>query len=99
MNDFEDDATKDDLDVEITDLEPIEGTSRISKVLMEWEDHPSLRLCVWRIATASGTLMLILLVIFSTFPSARNLASSFFSQLTPAHTIKSVRATATPEIS
>ena len=97
MNDFEDDATKDDLDVEITDLEPIEGASRISRALMAWEGRPSLRRRVWRIVTAGSALLLILLVIFGTFPSTREIASSIFSRLTPAHSTGSVTATITPD--
>jgi len=42
VNEFENDATKDDPGVEITDLEPIEGVSRISRALNSWEERPSL---------------------------------------------------------
>jgi hypothetical protein len=97
MNDFEDDATKDDLAVEFTDLEPIEGASRISRVLTAWEGRPSVRLRIWRVALASGSLMLILLVIFGTFPASREVASSIFSRLTPAHSIEPAKLTVTPD--
>ncbi len=68
MNEF-DHAPIDDLDVVITDLDPIEGASRISKVLTTWEERPSLRKRCWRIITACSTFLFILLVLFSTFPS------------------------------
>jgi hypothetical protein len=99
MNEFENDEKKDDLDVEITDLESIKEASHVSKVLMAWEERPLLRKRVWRLATASSTLLLILLVIFSTFPSARDLAANFFSPLTPDYLSRSVSANATPDIS
>lgn len=96
MNDFDDDAAKDDLDVEIIDLEPIEGTSRISRALMVWERRPSLRRGSWRIATAGSSLIFILLVIFGTFPSTKEFASSIFSRLSSAHSPGQVTATVTP---
>jgi hypothetical protein len=95
MNEF-DDAPIDDLDVEITDLYPIEGATRISKVLMAWEERPSLRKRCWRMVTASGTFLLNLLVLFSTFPSVRDTISSIFSRLTPTHSTTLVTTTATP---
>lgn len=97
MNDFEDDRTKDDLEVEISSLEPIEGNSRISRVLTAWEWHPSVRLRAWRIVTSCSTLLLIVLVMFGTFPSTREIASSIFSRLTPAHPTGQVTATVTPD--
>lgn len=96
MNDFEDGTIQDDLDVEITDLEPLEGASRLSRVLMAWEERPSLRRRAWRIGTAGSSLIFILLVIFSTFPSPREIASGIFSRLTPAHPAESLTATKTP---
>lgn len=99
MSEFENDETKDDLDVEITYLEPIEEASHVSKVLMAWEAHLFLRKRVWRLALASSTLLLILLVIFSTFPSARDLNSNFFSRLSPDHLSRSVSATTTLDTS
>ena len=93
MNDFEDDTTKDDLSVEITDLEPIEGVSRISRALNSWEERPSLRRRVWQIVTPGGILLLILLVMFGTFPSTREIASSFFSRLNSAHSTALVAGT------
>src|SRR5207245_2247964 len=41
--------------------------------------------------------ILILLVIFGTFPSTRGIASSIFSRLTSANSIESVTATVTPD--
>src|SRR2546429_6177770 len=96
MNEFENDSTKDDLDVEITDLDPIEGASRFPRMLTAWDARPSLRKRFWRIATMSGTVLLILLVLFSTFSSIRGLAFSFFSRLVLTHSTTLVTATATP---
>lgn len=90
------DDCEDDLNVEITDLEPIESTSRISRALMAWEGRPSLRRRAWRIVTAGSSLILILLVIFGTGPSTREIASSIFSRLTPVHPAGSLTATITP---
>ncbi len=95
MNEF-DHAPIDDLDVEITDLDPIEEASRISKVLMAWEERPSLHKQCWRIVTACGTFLLILLVLFGTFSSLRGLTFSFFSRLSPAHSTTSITTIATP---
>src|SRR6266699_5923373 len=97
MNEFEKDAIKDDQLVEITDLDPIERTSRFSRMFITLEKRPSLRKRFWRIVTAGSTLILILLVIFGTFPSTRGIASSIFSRLTSAHSIESVTATVTPD--
>jgi hypothetical protein len=98
VNEFENDATKDDPGVEITDLEPIEGVSRISRALNSWEERPSLRRRVWQIVTAGGILLLILLVTFGTFPSTREIASSFFSRLHSAHSTELVTGTVTPDV-
>ncbi len=99
MNDFEDDATRDDLEVEITELEPLVNVSRISRVLRTLESRPSLRSRTWRIATAGSALMLILLVISGTFPAAHNLALSFITQLFRIHTALSPAAKVTPSVS
>jgi len=96
MNEFENDTSKDDLTVEITDLDPIERISRFPRMFIALEKRPSLRKRFWRIATASGTFLLILLVLFSTFSSVRGLALSFFSRLTPTHSTTSATTTATP---
>jgi hypothetical protein len=98
VNEFENDATKDDPGVEITDLEPIEGASRISRALHSWEGRPSLRRRVWQIVTAGGIFLLILLVMFSTFPSTKEIASSIFSRLNSAHSTEMVTETATPYV-
>ena len=79
MNEFENDAIKDDQLVEITDLDPIESTSRFSRMFIALEKRPSLRKRFWRIATVCGTVLLILLMFFSTVSSVRGLAFSFFS--------------------
>ncbi len=96
MNEFENDATQDDQVVEITDLDRIEGTLHFSRMFIALEKHPSLRKRFWRTATVSGTFLLILLVLFSTFSSVRGLAFSFFSRLIPTHSTTSVTTTATP---
>ena len=79
MNKFENDAIKDDQLVEITDLDPIESTSRFSRMFIALEKRPSLRKRFWRIATVCGTVLLILLMFFSTVSSVRGLAFSFFA--------------------
>ena len=83
MNEFENDTSKDDQIVEITDLDPIERTSRFSRILVALEKRPPLRKRFWRIATISGTVLFILLVLFSTFSFIRGLTFSFFSRLVP----------------
>src|SRR5207247_5751732 len=96
VSEFENDSTKDDLDVEITDLDPIEGASRFSRMFVAFAKRPSLRKRFWRIATMSGTVLLILLVLFSTFSSIRGLAFSFFSRPVPTHSNTLVTTTSTP---
>ena len=96
MNEFENDTSKDDQIVEITDLDPIERTSRFSRMFVALEKCPSLRKRFWRITTASCTILFILLVLFSTFSSVRGLAFSFLSRLVPTHSTTLVTSTATP---
>ena len=96
MNKFENDPSKDDQIVEITDLEPIEVASRFSRMFKALEKRPSLRKRFWRMTTASCTVLFILLVLFSTFSSVRGLAFSFFSRLVPTHSTTLVTTTATP---
>ena len=62
MNEFENDAIKDDQVVEITDLDPVERTSRFSKMFIALEKRLLHRKRFWRIATAGSTFLLILLV-------------------------------------
>jgi hypothetical protein len=96
MNEFENDTSKDDENVEITDLDPIERTSRFSRMFVTLEKRPSLRKRFWRITTASCTILFILMVLFSTFSSVRGLTFSFFSRLVPTHSTTLVTTTATP---
>jgi hypothetical protein len=96
VNEFENDATNDDPGVEITDLEPIEGASRISRALKSWDGRPSLRQRVWQLVTAGGILLLILLVMFGTFPSTREIVSGIFSRPNSAHSTELVTGTLTP---
>jgi hypothetical protein len=95
MNEFENDTSKDDQIVEITDLDPIESTSRFSRMFIALEKRPSLRKQLWRITTASCTVLFILLLL-STFPSIKGLAFSFFSQLKSTHPTTPVTTNATP---
>jgi hypothetical protein len=96
MNEFENDISKDDQIVEITDLDPIEKPSRFSRMLVALEKHPSLRKRCWRIIITSCTVLLILLVLFSTFSSIRGLALSFLPRLVPTHSTALATTTATP---
>lgn len=96
MNEFENDTSKDDQIVEITDLDPIERTSRFSRMFVALEKRPSLRKRFWRITTASCTVLFILLVLFSTFSSVKGLALSFLSRLVPTHSSTLATTTATP---
>ena len=96
MNEFENDTSRDDQIVEITDLDPIERTSRFSRMYVAFEKRPSLRKRFLRTSTASCTVLFILLVLFSTFSSARGLAFSFLSRLVPTHSTTLVTTTATP---
>ena len=96
MNEFENYPSIDDQIVEITDLEPNGAISRFSSVFKALEKRPSLRKRFWGISTASGTALLILLVLFSTFTSVRGLAFSFLSPLALTHTTTLVTTTATP---
>ncbi len=96
MNEFENGTSKDDKIVEITDLDPIERTSRFSKMFVALEKRPSHRKRFWRISTASCTVLFILLVLFSTFSSVRGPAFSFLSRLIPTHSTTLVTTTATP---
>jgi hypothetical protein len=96
MNEIGNDTSKDDQTVEITDLDPIERSSRFSRMFITLEKSPSLRKRFWRMTTASCTVLFILLVLFSTFSSVRGLAFSFFSRLAPTHSTTMVTTTVTP---
>lgn len=96
MNEFENDVSKDDQRVEITDLDPIEKSSHFSKMFTALEKRPSLRKRFWRITITSCTVLLILLVLFSTFPSIRSMAPGFLLRLIPTHSTALVTTTATP---
>jgi hypothetical protein len=96
MNEFEHDISKEDQIVEITDLHPIERTSLFSRMFVALAKRPSLRKRLWRIALAGSTLLLILLVLFSTFSSIRRLAFGFLLRQQPTHSTTLVTPTATP---
>jgi hypothetical protein len=94
MNEYENDTSKDDQIVEITNLDPVERTSRFSRMFIALEKRPSLRKRFWRMAVASGTVLLILLVLISTFSTIRGLTFSFFSRLVPSQSTALVTKTA-----
>ena len=96
MNEFEHESSSDDQIVEITDLDPIERSSHLSSMFVALQKRPSLRKRFWRIAIASGTVLLILLVLFSTFSSVRNLTFSLFSRSASNHSTALVTQTPTP---
>ena len=96
MNEFENDISKDDQIVEITDLDPIERTSRFSRMFGALEKRPALRNRFWQITTASCTVLFILLVLFSTFSSVKGLTFSFLLRLVPTHSTTLVTTIATP---
>ncbi len=96
MNEFENDTSKEDQIVEITDLDPIERTTRFSKMFVVLEKRPSLHKQFWRITTAICTVLFILLVLFSTFSSVRGIAFSFLSRLVPTHSSTLVTTIVTP---
>ncbi len=96
MTEFENEPSSDDQIIEISDLDPIESYSRFSRMFVALQKLPSLRKRFWRIAIASGTFLLILLVLFSTFSSVRDLTYSFFSRSAPSQSTALDTKTATP---
>jgi hypothetical protein len=96
MSEFENETSSDDQIVEISDLDPIERASRFSRIFVALLKRPSLRKRFWRIAIASGTVSLILLVLFSTFSSIRNLTFSLFSRPASSQSTALVAKTSTP---
>jgi len=96
MNEFENDPANDDHIVEITDLDPLEKRPRFSRMFEALERRPLLRKRFWRYATASCSVLLILLVLFSTFPSIRSVASGFLSRTAPDQSTTLITPTPTP---
>jgi hypothetical protein len=96
MNEFEYETSSDDQIVEISDLDPIERSSRFSRMFLVLQKRPSLRKRFWRIAITSGAVLLIFLVLFSTFPSVRDLTFRFFSRSVPSPSTALVTKAATP---
>jgi hypothetical protein len=94
MNEFENDVSKEDPGVEITDLDPIEKISRFSRMFVALEKRPSLRKRFWCITLTSCTVVLILLVLFSTFSYVRSLAFSYVLRLVPSQSNTLVTTTA-----
>lgn len=96
MNEFENDPTNDDQFVEITDLDPLEKRPRFSRMFEALERRPLLRKRFWRYATASCSVLLIVLVLFSTFPTIRGVASGFLSRMAPYQSTTLITPTPTP---
>ncbi len=96
MNEFENDILKDEQRAEITDLDPLEKPTCLSRMFAALEKRPSLRKRFWRITITSCTMLLILLVLSSTFSSVRSMTSGFLSRLVPTHSTELAATTATP---
>ena len=96
MNEFENESSSDDQIVEISDLDPIERSSSFLSMFVVLQKRPSLRKRFWRIAIASCTVLLILLVLFSTFSSVRDQTFSLFSRSAPTHSTALITKTDTP---
>ena len=96
MNEFENDPTNDDLNVEITNLDPIQNSSSFSSMFETLEKRPSLRKRFWRFGTASCSVLLIALVLFGTFPSARGLLSNLLIRVKPSKHSAFITPTPTP---
>ena len=96
MNQFENDLSKEDQRAEITDLDPLEKHSCFSRMFAALEKRPSLRKRFWRITITSCTVLLILLVLSSTFSSVRSMTLGLLSRLVPTHSTALVTTTATP---
>jgi hypothetical protein len=96
MNEFGHEPSSDDQIVEISNLDPIARSSRLSRKFAALHKSSSLRKRFWRIAIASGTVILILLVLFSTFSSVRNLTFSLFLRSASSQSSALVAKTSTP---
>jgi hypothetical protein len=96
MNEFENDISKVDQIVEITDLDPIEKPSRFSRMFVALEKRPWLRKRFSRMIITGCTVLLILLVLYSTFSSVRGLKLDFLPQQVPTHSTALATTTATP---
>jgi hypothetical protein len=84
MNEFENDPTIDDQIVDVTDLDPIQNSSRISRMFDTLAKRPLLRRRFWRFSITGCSILLVALVLFGTFPSARGLTSNLLARLKPA---------------
>jgi hypothetical protein len=98
MHEFENNAAKDDLQVEITDLDPIEKELRLTRMLRIWKERPSFRKRFWQVATASSTVLLIWLVLLSTFPSVRGLTFGIFSRSASTNSTEAVSTLTSPDV-
>jgi hypothetical protein len=96
MNEFENEIPKDDQRVEITDLDPLVKPSCFSRMFAALEKQPSLRKRFWRITLTSCTVLLILLVLSSTFSSERSMTPGFLSRPVPIHSTALITTTVTP---
>jgi hypothetical protein len=99
MNESDNDPTIDDQNVDITDLDPIRNSSRISRMFDTLEKRPLLRRRFWRFTITGFSILLIALVLFGTFPSARGLTSNMLARLEPARERTLVKPTPTPAAS
>ena len=96
MNEFENDPTNDDLIVEITDLDPIKNSTSFSRMYETLEERPLLRKRFWRFTITSCSVLLIALVLFGTFPSARGLVSNVLIRVKPSKDSALITPTPTP---
>ena len=99
MNEFENDPANDDQIVEITDLDPIHNSLRVSSMFDTLENRPLLRKRFWRFAIPSCSVLLVALVLFSTFPSARELTFNVLAHVKTAKGSTLVKPTPTPAAS
>lgn len=99
MNEFENEAINDDLDVEIIDLDPIGEASHLTRMVLVWKERPALRKRFLHIATAGGSILFILLVLFSTFPSVRDMAFGIFSRPASTHSTGKASTSINPDAS
>ncbi len=96
MNEFENDPTNDDQIVEITDLDPVEKSSAVSRMFDTLEKRPLLRKRFWRFTITSSSVLLIALVLLSLVPSVRGLGSTLLARVQLARETALVKPAPTP---
>jgi hypothetical protein len=83
-NNFADGSTKADIELEITDLQITSTNSQhFSRLLPTLAARLSLRMRLWRVVFAFVTIILALLLIFSSVPNARAWVYGMLAQPTP----------------